>query len=333
MLRRVSRQILTGAAVQSRSCVFVILMGLGLALAAQTDLEKASHLLKTRPAEAQAVLERIIQAEPRNAEAMALLGETHLRLRNAPKAQECADKALKLDPTRAATHCLRANALGAQIGQASLFKKMSMANDIRREYEKALHLDPRNREAREGIMQFYLQAPGIAGGGVDKAAGFAQQTVGVDPALGHSLKAMLHQSKKDLGAAQAEYRLAIAADPRYVPAYNAVGYVELEMKQTDLALDHFRKQVVLEPENANSYDSLGDGLLAKGQVDEAIAAYRRATVLDPGFSVPFYHLGKALERKGQGAEAVAQYRRAAGLHPEDRYIRLAKGRLAALGQK
>lgn len=319
--------------MQPRSFVFVILMGLGLALAAETDLEKASHLLKARPAEAQAVLERVIQADPRNAEALVMLGEVYLRLHNPTKAQECADKALRINPSRAATHCLRANALGAQIGQASLFKKMSMANDIRAEYEKALQLDPRNRGAREGLMQFYLQAPGIAGGGMDKAAAFAEQTLGVDPALGHSMKALLHQRKKDLGAAQAEYRLAIAADPRYAPAYNAVGYVELEMKQTDMALDHFRKQVALEPENANSYDSLGDGLMAKGQVDEAIAAYRRATVLDPGFSAPFYHLGQALERKGQGAEAVAQYRQIASLRPEDRYARLAKGRLVALGQK
>lgn len=318
--------------MQIKTFILVVLMG--LALSAETELEKASRLLKTgQPAEAQALLERVIQAEPRNAEALVLLGEVHLRLRSPTKAQECASKALQLDPNQAAPHCLKANALSMQIGQVNMFKKLSMASEIRAEYEKALKLDPRYNIARQGLFQFYLQAPSIAGGGTDKAAAFAEQTLGVNPSLGHSMKALIHQHKKDLGAAQAEYRLAIASDPRYAPTYNNLGYVELEMKQVDMALDHFRKLVALEPENANSHDSLGDGLMAKGHVDEAIAAYRRATALDPGFPVAFYHLGQALERKGQGAEAVANYRRAASLRPEDGYARLAKGRLAALGQK
>ena len=155
--------------MQTRAFVFVILMGLGLT--AETELEKASRLLKNRHhAESQAMLERVIQADPRNAEALVMLGEVHLRLHNPIKAQDCANKALQLDPTQASPHCLKANALSMQIGQVNMFKKLSMASEIRAGYETALKLDPRYSNARQGLFQFYLQAPGIVGGGMEKAA-------------------------------------------------------------------------------------------------------------------------------------------------------------------
>lgn len=311
----------------------VLLPALSLCLQAETDLEQAARLMKVRkyPA-AQALVDKALKANPQDAEALVLAGNLQMRQGNFAKAQTLADEALKLQPNRSGAHLLRGNAIGAQIATAGMLKKMSMASEVRGHFEKAVQAEPRNREARQALFGYYLQAPGVAGGGLDKAQAFADQTLGLDPALGHTFKGRLHQQKKDLGAAQAAYRQAIAADPKFGQPLNEIGYVELAMKQVDYAIGHFQQLTAVEPEDPNSHDSLGDGFMAKGSLDEAIAAYRKAVALEPTFSPSLLHLAEALEKKGQKDEAIQAYRRCAELPKGGRFSKQAKERLKALGQ-
>lgn len=302
---------------------------------AETDAERATRLIKAKGySEAQQVIDRMLQGDARNAEAMGLMGELQMRLRNPKKAVEWADKAIQLAPSRARFHVLRGNAYGVQAQEANFLKAMTMVGDIRGSYEKAVQLEPRNREARGALFSFYLNAPSVAGGGQDKAWAFAEQTVPLDAGLGHFWKGLLLQRKKDPGAAQAAFRLAVAADPKLTAAYNGLGYVELEMKQLDVALEHFRKQVELDPENPNSHDSLGDGLLAKGRLEEGIAAYRKALALNPLFVASLRSLGKALEQAGRRDEAIAHYRHCLQVGQQQKLSQMvteAKARLKGLG--
>jgi len=312
-----------------------LLMGLGSRLGAETDVEKATRLVKARSfAEAQTLMERALQADPRNAEALALLGELQLRANQPKKAQEAADKAIQINPAKARYHVLRGNALLTQARQANFLKGMTMVGDIRGAYEKAVQLEPTNRSARSALYGYLFNAPGIAGGGLDKAEAFADQTLAHDAGQAHYFKGLIRQKQKNPGAAQAEYRLALAADPKYVAVYNLLGYVELEMKQVDLAMEHFQKQVELDPDNANSYDSLADGWKAKGRLDETINAYRKALSLDPTFPSSMRGLGKALEQAGRRDEAIQHYRHCAQIGTQQgipQAVTEAKARLKALG--
>lgn len=311
------------------------LLGLSCGLEAETELEKASRLMKARNmGEAQEVLERLLQAEPRNAGALAQMGELQLATQNPIKAAEYAEKAILLDPARSRYHLLRGNSLGMQAQKASYLKAMTMVGEIRGAYERAVQLEPASREARLALFNFYFNVPSIAGGGLDKANAFAEQTQALDGSRGHYMKGLILQKRKNPGAAQAEYRLALAADPRFAAVYNNLGYVELEMRQVDLALDHFRKQVELDPENANGYDSLGDGWMAKGQLDDAIKAYRKALSLNPMFFASMRGLGKALEQAGRRDEAIQHYRQCAQLgiqHGIPPAVTESKARLKKLG--
>jgi hypothetical protein len=50
-----------------------------------------------------------------------------------------------------------------------LLKKASATNCIKKKFEQAVELNPENFDARMGLLQFYLMAPGIMGGSKDKA--------------------------------------------------------------------------------------------------------------------------------------------------------------------
>ncbi len=313
-------------------CLVLALAG---PLRAETDVEKAALLMKARSwPEAQALLERTVQADPRNAEALALLGEVQLATRHPEKAVEYADKAIRLEPGKASHHLLRGNAYGARAQSTNFLKAMTLAGDIRGSYEKAVQLEPANRPARFALFSYYLIAPGVVGGGLGKARTFAVETQALDPSRGHYMMGRVLQAEKKPGEALAEYRRAQEADPLWPSVYNDMGYLELQAKQVDVALTHFQKQVELDPGNANSYDSLGDGWTAKGRTDEAIAAYRRALALNPVFFSSMRSLGSVLEKAGRREEAIEHYRQCARLGAERGIPELVKesnARLKALG--
>lgn len=234
------------------------------------------------------LLERALQSDPRNAEATGMMSGLYLASKTPDKALEFPEKAIQIDPVKARYYLAKGKALNLRLQQVNVLRKLSVANEMRGAFEKGVQVEPKNREARYALFDYYFKAPGIAGGGLDKAKAFAEQTQALDAPVGHYLKAMVFQKQKNPGAVQAECRLALTADPRYAPAYNLLGYAELEMKQVDLALEHFRKQVDLDPENANSYDSLGDGWMAKGRLEEAIQSYRKVLSKSP-FHKPSVH--------------------------------------------
>ena len=142
-----------------------------------------------------------------------------------------------------------------------------------------------------------LRVPWLAGGGPRNAA-----DRNLDPAVGHTWKALVHQQHKDPGAVIRECRLALAADPQDAEAYHLMGYANLENKQPELAVAAFRKQVELAPGDPDSYDSLGEGLLASGQVQAAIQAFRKGLELNPRFQACAAHLDTALGRAGRGKQ-------------------------------
>jgi len=55
-----------------------------------------------------------------------------------------------------------------RVDDVNVLSKMSLASDGRKAYEKAIELDPNYVAARVGVTQFYLNAPSIAGGSVEK---------------------------------------------------------------------------------------------------------------------------------------------------------------------
>ena len=302
---------------------------------AQSELDDATKSLKARnyPA-AQAILEKTLKATPNNADALALMSELQLATRAPEKAAEYADKAIAIDPTKSRYHLLRGNALGMRAQQVSMLRALTMAGDIRGAYEKAVELDPRSRPARFALFNFFLIAPSVAGGGLDKAQSFAEQTASVDAAASHQMKGQILMRQKKPESAYAAFKQALAADPRLPSIHNSMGYLAIELKQFDTALEHFQKQAELEPDNANSFDSLADGWLAKGKPDEAAAAYRKALAINPLYASSLRGLGKALEQAGRTQEAIAHYRHCVQIGTQNSLnsvVSDSKARLEALG--
>jgi tetratricopeptide (TPR) repeat protein len=134
---------------------------------------------------------------------------------------EC-QKAVNLDNQNSGYHMWLARALGEKADKASFVSAFSLAKRSRAEFEEAVRLDPHNAPALADLGDFYRQAPGVVGGGIDKAQQIASRLDKFDTARAHLLRAQIAEQSKDYSTAEQQLRQAIAAD-----AHPAVDYTTL----------------------------------------------------------------------------------------------------------
>ena len=125
-------------------------------------------------------------------------------------ANDC-EQAVKLDGRSSDDHLWLARALGAQASRASFLSAFKLAKRVCAEMEEAVRLDPRSAEALADLGEYYYTAPGVVGGGIDKAEGVAAQMDRIDPIRAHELRGHIAEQRKDFGSAEREYKQALAA--------------------------------------------------------------------------------------------------------------------------
>ena len=123
---------------------------------------------------------------------------------------ECA-QAVKLDPQNSMFRLWYGRTLGEVADRANFLSAYNLAKRARAEFEQAVELDPRNAEALADLGEFYSSAPGVVGGGTDKAEGVATKLDAVDRARAHELRSAIARKNDDLDKAEREMKQAIAA--------------------------------------------------------------------------------------------------------------------------
>ncbi|MGA2635829.1 MAG: hypothetical protein ABSF16_16460 [Terracidiphilus sp.] len=208
------------------------------------------------------------------------------------------EQAVRLDGQNSDYHLWLGQALGEKADRASFIKAYSIAKRVPVEFEEAVRLNPRNAEALFDLGEFYRQAPGVVGGGVDKAEGVAAKLDKVDPSRAHELRGNMAESRKDYDAAEREFKQAVATG-----AHPATEW-------TNLAAFYSRRQRWTEMESA-----LHSALVAaRGDKHAAVALYDGAGVLidskrDPALAAKMLEDYLASPGKTEEAPAfVAHYR-------------------------
>lgn len=148
-----------------------------------------------------------------NAEALNLACRVHLTLRHWDSAVGDCQRAVRLASGNSRYHLWLARALGEKASNASFLNAYSLGKASRAEFEVAARLNPRDPEALTDLGEFYREAPGIVGGGTDKAEQIVRQLDSIDAARAHQLRAHIAESRSDYGTAEREFRAAISSSP------------------------------------------------------------------------------------------------------------------------
>src|ERR1700722_2332436 len=122
-----------------------------------------------------------LNQSPVTADNMELLGQCYFMSGEFSKATDTLEKAAALAPADSMIQTWLGRAWGRRAETSFALKAMGYATKTRQAFEKALQLDPGNAEALGDLFDFYVEAPGIIGGGMDKAAGLFPQFAKYDP--------------------------------------------------------------------------------------------------------------------------------------------------------
>lgn len=163
-----------------------------------------------------ASLNVLLPLEKKDAAAYQLMGQNEFMLGDYHKATESLEHAVGLAPDRPDGWLWLGRAFGRRAETSGPFTAPGYAAKARQMFERAVALDPANREAVGDLFEYYLQAPGFLGGGEGKAAALAAQVARQDPAEGHYYEALIDQQRKQYDSAEQHLRAALELAPRQV---------------------------------------------------------------------------------------------------------------------
>lgn len=168
------------------------------------------------------------------------------------------EKAVEQNPNDADAHAFLGVAYGNQALQATLFRRPSLAIKARREFETAVQLNPRQKEARTGLLEYYTLAPGFLGGDIAKAREQAEIIRSFSPIGGHRAYAFIDQHLKQTDRARKELLDAVAEQPRCAEAHFWLGdFYEGTDKNYPAANTEFETAVKLDPHYMPAWFEIG----------------------------------------------------------------------------
>jgi tetratricopeptide (TPR) repeat protein len=313
----------------------LVLRGVEVKSPTVSPAERGVALFKQRRfAEAKAALWQAVGVNPKDAQAQAYLGMAINNFDGDPdQAMLHLEEAARLEPNRANFQTWLGATYAAKAMKVSFIHLLGWATKSREAFERGVALAPKDVEAHSALLQYYLQAPSIAGGGKDKAKREMATLAGLDPYLGLILEGGVAERDKDLGKAELLYRKAIARDPAKLGGYNSLGYVLLKAKRVLEAIETFRKAVQVNGMDPNAHDSLAEGLLAQGQLDASLEEYRRAVELDPYFFSSYPSLAQCYQKKNDLQKARQAYEKYLELMPHGPQAKAVQKKIEELKQK
>jgi len=248
------------------------------------------------------LIRRALKINPRSAEALANYGNV-LRLSGRPaEALAACNKALALAPDHA----------GALTNRGAAMQALGRYAEALASYDRALALNPRSATAlnNRGVVLKELQRLEDALASFDAALAITPSN-----AEAHCNRGNVLQELGRFEHALGSYGQALAIRPGYPEALMNRGNALQELQRTEDALTDLRQAILLRPDYAEAHYNLGRAFKQQGKLDDAVASYRKALSLKPDFAEAHYSLGNALQDQGKLDDAIAGYRKALSLKP------------------
>ena len=272
--------------------------------------------------------------EPQNGEVQLLLAKSYLELEEHDPAIKSAEKAVAIDPQNSVYHEWLGRAYGEKADHAGWFSAMSLAKKTGKEFEAAVRLDARNYSARQVLIEFDCSAPGLVGGGEEKALPQIRQLAEMDAAEGHFAAGNCRRQKKDFAIADEEFTKALESHPKSADLIYEIGFYAVNRNQPErlLAVVDTGERVAPGDPRAKFYHGVAL-VLKKANPEEAerlLREYARKAPVRTGYPRPaaaHAWLGRLFEEQNKMEEAEKEFESARKLDPKNRMAQEALKRL------
>jgi tetratricopeptide (TPR) repeat protein len=310
----------------------VLLAGATSVLAAvrQSDALEAARRAYESSDYSKAVLElqAAAEKETQNGEVQLLLTKSYLELQERDAAITSAERAVAIDPKSSVYHEWLGRAYGEKAEHSSMFSALGLARKTHREFEVAVELDEKNFPARQALIEYYCEAPGIVGGGEEKAKPEIEKLQAMDASEGHFAAGICRKQKKEFAAADAEFKLALESQPKRADLIYDIGDYAMRHGQAERLMEVAEVGERVAPSDPRGMFYRAVGLILKNEKPEAAEKLLREYLQKapkraeyPRHAAAHEWLGRLDENKGDKKSAAKEYQAALQLDPKDKSVR------------
>jgi tetratricopeptide (TPR) repeat protein len=280
------------------------------------------------------ILKAAAGKDPSSGDVQLFLARSYLELHQADAAISSAEKAVAINPKSSAYHQWLGEAYGEKASHASMFSAYPLARKTQKEFEIAVQLDEKNYPAAQDLVDYDCTAPGVVGGGEDKAQAIIARLLVLDPAQGHYAAGNCKAQKKDFPAADAEFGKALASKPKSANIIYDIGDFYLKHDQPEkliLAVDAGEAAAPADP-RARFYRAAvmiqrNENLPA---AETLLRDYLHLAPVKSGYPSPsqtHYQLGLLYEKQKNAGAARGEYQTAIRLNEKNKAAQEALKRL------
>jgi tetratricopeptide (TPR) repeat protein len=247
---------------------------------------------------------QILKFEPKNVDALCLLGVAYGELGRSAEAVKFFRKAIKVAPKHAAAH----NLLGVALKQLGRTEK-ALAS-----FERAISQQPDFIDAyvNRADLLIALNKPTEAVGTYDRA-------LAIRPSFfqGWCNRGVVLERMGRLEEAIASYDRAIALRADLTAAHANRGNALAALGRHEAAVESFDRALATKPDFAEIHLNRGNSLARLRQHDQALASYDRALAIRPDMVEAQFGRGIVFREQTRFAEAVSCFDRAIALNRND----------------
>lgn len=279
------------------------------------------------------ILQDAADKHPRDAEIHLLLAKSHFELRHYDAAASSAEKALAIAPDNSLYHEWLGRSLGEKASRASWLSALSLAKKAQQEFETSIKLDSRNFSAYQALIEYDCAAPGIAGGGEEKARPKIAELAAMDAGEGHYAAGNCRRQKKDYAAADAEFDKALATATSPALIYD-IGDYAAKRGQPDRLLAVAAAGQKRDPRDVRDKFYRAAALILKKEkaeeADRLLREYLKIAPIRTAYPQPaavHEWLGKLAENQNDRDTARREYESSLQLDPKNKPVQEALKRL------
>ena len=272
------------------------------------------------------VLQEAAAREPQNGDIQLLLAKSYLELQELDAAIRSAEKAVAIDPQNSVYHEWLGRAYGEKADKVVWPPtRIALAKKTGKEFETAVVLDGKNFSARQVLIEFDCSAPGMVGGGEDKAQPHIKELMELDTAEGHYAAGNCRRQKKEFAAADEQFTKALESKPKSAELIYDIGDYAVKREQAErlIAVADVGERAAPTDPRGRFYRGVGL-VLQKEKLEEAerlLQEYARRAPKRNGYPSPaaaHTWLGRLYEAKGDTENTKKEFENALRLDPKNK---------------
>ena len=251
---------------------------------------------------AERLYQQVLADNPRNADALHLLGVVAYQVGRHEIAVNLITHAIEIDPQQVEAY----NNLGI------VFKEQKKSEKSIQTYHKAIEINPDHAEAHYNLGNAYQEQ-----GKSEKSIQAYHKAIKIQPdyAEVYNNLGIVFKEQGKLEKSIQAYHKAIEIKPNYAEAYNNLGNAYQGQGKSEKSIQAYHKAIEIKPNYMQVYNNMGNAYQEQGELELAIQAYHKAIKIQPTHIEAYNNMGNAYQEQGELKPAIQAYHKAIKIQP------------------